>query len=89
MGGAVDGDVNGDVNGHVNTDAPEGADLTPRSALEFPPCACGHPKCPDTKPPEAADQPKHDRLDDRSFSPVIQRLRPKLEEENARWGWRH
>ena len=42
-GGAVDGDVNGDVNGHVNTDAPEGADLTPRSALEFPPCACGHP----------------------------------------------
>ncbi|WP_405618511.1 hypothetical protein OG292_29330 [Streptomyces sp. NBC_01511] len=25
----------------------EGADLSPGSVLSWPPCECGHPKCPD------------------------------------------
>ena len=30
---------------------PEGADLAPSSALRWPRCECGSPKCPDYKPP--------------------------------------
>lgn len=30
---------------------PEGADLAPNSALRWPRCECGSPKCPDYKPP--------------------------------------
>ncbi|MFI5758253.1 hypothetical protein [Streptomyces sp. NPDC051569] len=30
----------------------EGADLAPGSALKWPPCECGHPKCPDYDPPD-------------------------------------
>lgn len=30
---------------------PEGADLPPSSALRWPRCECGSPKCPDYKPP--------------------------------------
>lgn len=30
---------------------PEGADLAPSSALHWPRCECGSPKCPDYKPP--------------------------------------
>ncbi|MFJ4922073.1 hypothetical protein [Streptomyces sp. NPDC088725] len=32
----------------------EGADLVPGSALRWPPCECGHPRCPDYVPPEQA-----------------------------------
>ncbi|WP_133243346.1 hypothetical protein [Streptomyces scopuliridis] len=32
----------------------EGADLAPASALKWPPCECGNPKCPDYEPPPAA-----------------------------------
>ncbi|MFD7291304.1 hypothetical protein [Streptomyces sp. NPDC059863] len=32
----------------------EGADLAPASALKWPPCECGDPKCPDYGPPPAA-----------------------------------
>ncbi|MEV7865246.1 hypothetical protein AB0P17_03860 [Streptomyces sp. NPDC088124] len=28
----------------------EGADLAPGSALKWPPCRCGSPKCPDYEP---------------------------------------
>ncbi|MFD5114187.1 hypothetical protein ACFWNG_18025 [Streptomyces sp. NPDC058391] len=29
------------------TEVEEGADLAPGSALKWPTCECGHPKCPD------------------------------------------
>ncbi|MFI6699530.1 hypothetical protein ACIBJC_11240 [Streptomyces sp. NPDC050509] len=31
----------------------EGADLAPGSALKWPPCECGSPKCPDYDPSSA------------------------------------
>lgn len=30
----------------------EGAELAPKSALDWPPCECGHPKCPDRRTPD-------------------------------------
>ncbi|MFE4610661.1 hypothetical protein ACWGCP_17095 [Streptomyces niveus] len=33
----------------------EGADLSPGSVLSWPPCECGHPKCPDYQPGSAAE----------------------------------
>lgn len=59
-------------------DYPEHGEPPIRSALTFPPCTCGRPQCPNA-----------DANDDRSFSPTMRRLRPGVEEENRRWGWRH
>ncbi|WP_405799723.1 hypothetical protein [Streptomyces sp. NBC_01506] len=35
---------------------PEGADLSPGAVLAWPPCECGHPKCPDFKPGSATEE---------------------------------
>ncbi|MEV0777612.1 hypothetical protein ACIBLA_32415 [Streptomyces sp. NPDC050433] len=34
----------------------EGADLGPGSVLAWPPCECGHPKCPDYKSGSGAEE---------------------------------
>ncbi|GGZ17012.1 hypothetical protein GCM10010365_41320 [Streptomyces poonensis] len=41
---------------------PEGADLAPGSALRWPKCECGNPRCPDYEPPA---QSLAERLSDR------------------------
>ncbi|MER6528941.1 hypothetical protein [Streptomyces sp. NPDC001508] len=48
-----------------------------RSALNWPPCQCGKPECPDV-------QSKRQLADNRSTSPTTQRLRPLVERENRR-----
>jgi hypothetical protein len=36
---------------HKSDPGPEGADMAPGSALRWPRCECGSPKCPDYKSP--------------------------------------
>lgn len=43
--------VNGVLMVQKSNPGPEGADLAPSSALHWPRCECGSPKCPDYKPP--------------------------------------
>ncbi len=43
--------VGGVVMVQKSAPGPEGADLAPSSALHWPRCECGSPKCPDYKPP--------------------------------------
>lgn len=45
---------------------PEGADLAPNSPLKWPPCECGHPKCPDLKPATAPDDELRARVAERN-----------------------
>lgn len=47
------------------------------AVLNWPPCECGRPLCPDAKA----------RVDDRSHTETIERLRPLVQRENQRWGW--
>lgn len=72
----------------MNADNPDHRDAPIRSALVFPKCLCGDPKCPDSLGSLADDEPEHERADDdRSFTPTMQRIRPGVERENRRWGW--
>lgn len=43
--------VNGVLMVQKSDPGPEGADMAPSSALRWPRCECGSPKCPDYKPP--------------------------------------
>lgn len=43
--------VNGVLMVQKSDPGPEGADLAPSSALRWPRCECGNPKCPDYKAP--------------------------------------
>ena len=76
----------------VNHDLPEGGDLPMVSATKLGPCACPFGmNCPERVGHVTGDgEPEHQRVDDRSHSPTIERLRPLLEEENywSRGSWR-
>ncbi|GGW19379.1 hypothetical protein GCM10018980_66420 [Streptomyces capoamus] len=43
--------INGVLMVQKSDPGPEGADLAPSSALRWPRCECGSPKCPDYKAP--------------------------------------
>ncbi|GHE00761.1 hypothetical protein GCM10010339_17410 [Streptomyces alanosinicus] len=61
----------------MSADFPDHGEPPIRSALVWPKCKCGHPKCPDA--PSA-----YKGADDRSASPTMARLRPLVERENRR-----
>lgn len=66
---------------------PDGGNPPVRSVFNWPRCVCGSPCCPDTA--EGAEKAGK-RVDDRSQSETVRRLRPIVEAENkrSRWGRR-
>lgn len=60
------------ANPQVRSTAFEGADPPASHALTWPPCRCGHTKCPDRQPEESAD------------SPALHELRARVREINGR-----
>lgn len=75
----------------MNLDFPENGEPPVRSALDWPPCRCGLPTCPDAAPAGegaapagSGDGPDQDDGD----SDVLRSLRARVREENrARGRW--
>lgn len=61
-----------------------GPRLVSEAVFRWPPCECGHPKCPDAEDSGVEPVPEPAR----SQSPTMARVRPLVDEANQRAGGR-